>query len=226
VEDPRLLGDEGESHWQQVRVRSPASGGVLTHFQTRNPSPGASDSKEETRSAAANAALYHGFGANLWSWQEVQQPLANFFRGTVVAHDQAGFGLTWRPDDADEYQPVYNGQLGRQLLSDVLAQRTDADKPVAGDCRPWSGLPASSIATHLNGAHCSGYATRNAHVTHRVCTNAADHWPGMAEWQFNTLVAWQRQAVVGGEHQCLYGSHAVVHVPHAVVQHAQLPYHG
>lgn len=89
----------GESHWQTISVVPSAtkSDGVTAHFQTRTPSE-----KSSSTRTTANAHLFHGFGANLWSWQDVHQPLADYFRGTVAAHDQAGFGLTFRPDEAEE----------------------------------------------------------------------------------------------------------------------------
>ena len=39
--------------------------------------------------------LLHGFGASLFSWREVTEPLSNF--GTVIAYDRPAFGLTERP---------------------------------------------------------------------------------------------------------------------------------
>ena len=39
--------------------------------------------------------LLHGFGASLFSWHEVMQPLAEY--GRVVAYDRPAFGLTSRP---------------------------------------------------------------------------------------------------------------------------------
>ncbi len=39
--------------------------------------------------------LLHGFGASLFSWREVVEPLAEF--GTVIAYDRPAFGLTERP---------------------------------------------------------------------------------------------------------------------------------
>ena len=102
--DAQLLGDPELSHWHTVTVLLPGatSNGVTAHFQTRNPAR-ATALPGGARRESANAHLFHGFGANLWSWQDVQQPLANYFQGTVAAHDQAGFGLTLRPDKAVEY---------------------------------------------------------------------------------------------------------------------------
>jgi pimeloyl-ACP methyl ester carboxylesterase len=39
--------------------------------------------------------LLHGFGASLFSWREVTEPLSKF--GTVIAYDRPAFGLTERP---------------------------------------------------------------------------------------------------------------------------------
>lgn len=39
--------------------------------------------------------LLHGFGASLFSWREVTEPLSDF--GTVIAYDRPAFGLTERP---------------------------------------------------------------------------------------------------------------------------------
>lgn len=39
--------------------------------------------------------LLHGFGASLYSWHAVMEPLSRI--GTVIAYDRPGFGLTERP---------------------------------------------------------------------------------------------------------------------------------
>ena len=39
--------------------------------------------------------LLHGFGASVFSWREVGEPLAAY--GTVLAYDRPAFGLTERP---------------------------------------------------------------------------------------------------------------------------------
>jgi pimeloyl-ACP methyl ester carboxylesterase len=41
-------------------------------------------------------ALYHGFGANTFSWSFVDGQLAERLQGVVVTHDMPGFGLTQR----------------------------------------------------------------------------------------------------------------------------------
>jgi pimeloyl-ACP methyl ester carboxylesterase len=47
--------------------------------------------------------LLHGFGASLFSWREVTEPLAEF--GTVIAYDRPAFGLTERPMEWDGESP-------------------------------------------------------------------------------------------------------------------------
>lgn len=69
--------------------------------------------------------LLHGFGASLFSWREVMQPLAAF--GTVLAYDRTAFGLTERPlpgswNGANPYAPEASvEQLG--ALLDALGVR-------------------------------------------------------------------------------------------------------
>ncbi len=43
--------------------------------------------------------LLHGFGASVYSWREVMQPLARY--GQVIAYDRPAFGLTDRPMPGD-----------------------------------------------------------------------------------------------------------------------------
>lgn len=47
--------------------------------------------------------LLHGFGASLFSWREVTEPLTEF--GTVIAYDRPAFGLTERPMDWEGESP-------------------------------------------------------------------------------------------------------------------------
>jgi len=47
--------------------------------------------------------LLHGFGASIFSWREVMQPLAEF--GTVIAYDRPAFGLTERPMEWEGENP-------------------------------------------------------------------------------------------------------------------------
>ncbi len=47
--------------------------------------------------------LLHGFGASLFSWRELVEPLAEF--GTVIAYDRPAFGLTERPMEWEGESP-------------------------------------------------------------------------------------------------------------------------
>jgi pimeloyl-ACP methyl ester carboxylesterase len=56
--------------------------------------------------------LLHGFGASLYSWHAVMQPLGQM--GTVIAYDRPAFGLTERPmrwTGINPYGPEANGDL-------------------------------------------------------------------------------------------------------------------
>ncbi len=61
--------------------------------------------------------LLHGFGASLYSWQAVLEPLSQY--GTVIAYDQPGFGLTERPiawEGPNPYSPESQVSLVVGLL--------------------------------------------------------------------------------------------------------------
>lgn len=61
--------------------------------------------------------LLHGFGASTFSWREVMTPLSA--RGTVLAYDRPGFGLTERPvewEGDNPYAPDSQIQLIFSLL--------------------------------------------------------------------------------------------------------------
>ena len=47
--------------------------------------------------------LLHGFGASLFSWREVVEPMAEY--GTVIAYDRPAFGLTERPMEWEGESP-------------------------------------------------------------------------------------------------------------------------
>ena len=56
--------------------------------------------------------LLHGFGASLFSWHAVMEPLSHY--GTVIAYDRPAFGLTGRPmqwSGLDPYSPEANVAL-------------------------------------------------------------------------------------------------------------------
>lgn len=64
--------------------------------------------------------LLHGFGASLFSWREVAEPLTQY--GTVIAYDRPAFGLTERPmtwEKDNPYGPQAQVEMVRGLM-DVL----------------------------------------------------------------------------------------------------------
>ncbi|MBN1640500.1 MAG: alpha/beta hydrolase [Anaerolineae bacterium] len=70
--------------------------------------------------------LLHGFGASVFSWREVIEPLAAY--GTVVAYDRPAFGLTERPmrDDwsgRNPYTPAFQVDLTLDLIDAMGAER-------------------------------------------------------------------------------------------------------
>ncbi len=80
-------------------------GGEMTERQLADP-----DSKfvtvngldvhyKETGSGPRTLILLHGFGASVFSWHAVMEPLAQY--GRVIAYDRPAFGLTSRPMPGD-----------------------------------------------------------------------------------------------------------------------------
>ncbi len=68
--------------------------------------------------------LLHGFGASLYSWQAVMEPLARY--GTVIAYDRLAFGLTERPltwEGASPYSPESQIALLAALLDELGLER-------------------------------------------------------------------------------------------------------
>jgi pimeloyl-ACP methyl ester carboxylesterase len=63
--------------------------------------------------------LLHGFGASVFSWREVMDPLAEI--GTVYAYDRPGFGLTERPIEG-EWQGLnpYSQEGQVKMLADFM----------------------------------------------------------------------------------------------------------
>jgi pimeloyl-ACP methyl ester carboxylesterase len=61
--------------------------------------------------------LLHGFGASLFSWREVTEPLSKF--GTVIAYDRPAFGLTERPLEWEGESP-YGPQAQVDLVIGLM----------------------------------------------------------------------------------------------------------
>lgn len=58
--------------------------------------------------------LLHGFGASLYSWQAVMEPLSRY--GRVIAFDRPAFGLTERPLDWEQGQNPYTPEAQTALV--------------------------------------------------------------------------------------------------------------
>lgn len=61
--------------------------------------------------------LLHGFGASLFSWREVVEPLSQY--GTVIAYDRPAFGLTERPLEWEAVNP-YSAQAQVELVIGLM----------------------------------------------------------------------------------------------------------
>ena len=66
--------------------------GLAVHYKAAAP-PAA---RTGTHGPPCGLAMYHGFGANTFSWSFVDKRLAEQLGVTVVSHDMPGFGLTQR----------------------------------------------------------------------------------------------------------------------------------
>ncbi len=62
--------------------------GVAVHYKVAN---GAAGSAPKLA-----VAMYHGFGANTFSWSFVDKLMADSLQAFVTSHDMPGFGLTQR----------------------------------------------------------------------------------------------------------------------------------
>ena len=63
--------------------------------------------------------LLHGFGASVFSWREVMQPLSQY--GRVIAYDRPAFGLTERPMSWTGVNP-YSPEGNMNLLLGLMDQ--------------------------------------------------------------------------------------------------------
>ena len=63
--------------------------------------------------------LLHGFGASVYSWQAIMEPLSQM--GTIIAYDRPAFGLTERPLEWEGESP-YSSQAQVDLLNELMNQ--------------------------------------------------------------------------------------------------------
>lgn len=135
-QQPTLGNTEEGGGFFRMFSRRRSSGASAEHA----PSPPTND--VAATGVAAAIALYHGFGANLWSWMRVQQQLADETGATVLAHDMPGFGLTERASTASAYTLQRNGDIGRSLAADALSTggATAVASPAIGSMPGTSGV--------------------------------------------------------------------------------------
>lgn len=63
--------------------------------------------------------LLHGFGANVYTWREVMEPLSSY--GHVLAYDRPAFGWTQRNVAGLDFDP-YSEAVGYQILDSLIQQ--------------------------------------------------------------------------------------------------------
>ena len=85
---------------------------------------------ERRGSGPTAIVLLHGFGASVFSWREVFDPLSS--RYTVVAYDRPAFGFTERPVSWNEWNP-YGSDEQVDLLLDMLDQLSLVDVVLVGN---------------------------------------------------------------------------------------------
>ena len=81
---------------------------------------------KESGSGSPTLILLHGFGASLFSWHMVMEPLAA--SGRILAYDRPGFGLTQRPmpgawSDRNPYSPEAQVDLLVGLMDALGVER-------------------------------------------------------------------------------------------------------
>lgn len=111
--------------------------GIQVHYKRRS---GCGEARTSTAPQAWGMALWHGFGANTYSWEcEALQRLAEALcHGSVItAHDCPGFGLTERALSAAKYTFKANAVIGRKVLDlelqrDPVASQRAVEDPETG----------------------------------------------------------------------------------------------
>jgi pimeloyl-ACP methyl ester carboxylesterase len=96
---PRLQGTVPPEQLADPDSRFVEINGLRVHYKTAG-------------SGEPYLILLHGFGASLYSWHAVMEPLGQM--GTVIAYDRPAFGLTERPlswTGINPYGPEANGDL-------------------------------------------------------------------------------------------------------------------
>eukprot|EP00249_Psilotum_nudum_P023232 c28795_g1_i4 orf=61-861(+) len=100
--DPWLLADPdsrfAEFHGVQIhyKIAHPDDDGTAVGRATSKRTSSTSAEASTSIVATSPAILLHGFGASVFSWERVLQPLAKLLGSKVIAFDRPAFGLTSR----------------------------------------------------------------------------------------------------------------------------------
>jgi pimeloyl-ACP methyl ester carboxylesterase len=87
---------------------------------------------KEIGSGDTTFILLHGFGASVYSWREVMEPLAQY--GRVIAYDRPAFGLTSRPmAGAWEGESPYSLASNAKLVIDLMDALDVEDAVLVGN---------------------------------------------------------------------------------------------
>ncbi|KAK9869036.1 hypothetical protein WJX84_005053 [Apatococcus fuscideae] len=144
--------EEGEEAWLMMGKRAPASPSSRSDMQLSDDVPAVSladpDSRfieccglsvhykeafplEGLRYEQQGIVLVHGFGAGVFAWRHIMQPLAQKCGCRVIAFDRPGFGLTSRPvvgrgaaaKEASPYTLLNQAHLALQLPQSLGLRR-------------------------------------------------------------------------------------------------------
>ncbi len=89
--------------------------------------------------------LLHGFGASVFSWREVMEPLAE--HGAVIAFDRPAFGLTERPLSWDEGANPYTPEAQVALVLGLM-DALDIDQAVLVGNSAGGTVAVNTAVTH------------------------------------------------------------------------------
>ena len=108
--------------------------GLTVHYKAAAP-PAAAPGAHET---PCGLAMYHGFGANTFSWSYVDKRLAEQLGVIVVSHDMPGFGLTQRSVGMCCFTPPATGRRAPDHpgVDEELSQSTQMVANPLDKCLP------------------------------------------------------------------------------------------
>ena len=92
--------------------------------------------------------LLHGFAASEFSWREVTSSLAQEYKGTVIAYDRPGFGLTQRPLPGEWSGESPYGVNAQDKLLIGLMDQLKIDRAILVGNSAGGGLAAIAAVRH------------------------------------------------------------------------------